>query len=279
VTEQFHDMRLALRARLDELRVANEALVDRNARLVTLQEDLIQRERFVATGRLVTQLAHEIRNPVAALRNCLEVLRQRLKDDPEGLEFADMAINELLRMHELAEQTLDVGRPKPPTIEICQPVVVAQEVARLVSTGVPSSELGIEVKGNALTTAHVSGDSLKQVLLNLIQNAREACAAASPPVVPAHLTIDIQVDETVRVIVDDNGPGVPASTWKQVFDPFFSTKTAVNGVGLGLFVAQGLLRAVDGRMMVGNSPSGGARFVLEVPQAATAGGRAPLAHA
>ena len=108
----FDSMRRALAARLEELGHANVELVDRNARLTALQSDLMQRDRLDAAGRLVAQLAHEIRNPIASLRNCLELIRRRVEHDPEALEFTDLAIDELLRMHELAEQMLDLNRPR-----------------------------------------------------------------------------------------------------------------------------------------------------------------------
>ena len=135
VSETFNAMRTALAERLADLRNANEALVDRNARLSALQADLMQRDRLTATGRLVAQLAHEIRNPVANLRNCLELIRRRVVDDAEAREFADIAIDELLRMHELAEQMLDLNRPRDSELQRCHPNIVCREVATLTSTG------------------------------------------------------------------------------------------------------------------------------------------------
>jgi C4-dicarboxylate-specific signal transduction histidine kinase len=81
--------------------------------------------------------------------------------------------------------------------------------------------------------------------------------------------------------VDDNGPGIEPSLHDQILDPFFSTKTAVNGVGLGLYVAHGLLRAAEGRMTIASAPSGGARFVLDLPlgSAAKVEGTPVLQHA
>ncbi|MGI9180894.1 MAG: histidine kinase dimerization/phospho-acceptor domain-containing protein, partial [Longimicrobiaceae bacterium] len=108
VTHAFDAMRRALAARLEELEAANRELGERQARLTALQWELLRRERLAVSGRLVAQLAHEIRNPVASVRNCLELVHRRLRDDPEGQEFAEMAIHELLRMHELAERMLDL---------------------------------------------------------------------------------------------------------------------------------------------------------------------------
>ena len=138
VSDAFDQMRKALRARLAELEEANlrleeanRELEDRQERLVVLQAELVQRDRLASAGRLLAQLAHEIRNPIASIRNCLEVLRRRTADEPEAQEFADMAIDELLRMHELTEQMLDVHRPRDPENSSCDVTQVAQEVANL----------------------------------------------------------------------------------------------------------------------------------------------------
>ncbi len=265
VAVRFEHMRRALAARLEELRLANEALKDRSERLSALQSDLMQRERLAVAGRLVAQLAHEIRNPVASLRNCLELVRRRVTDDPEALEFADLAINELLRMHELAEQMLDVSRPRHNAPAFCRPVTVAHEVARLITAGVADSELQIHVSGNADVEAPIASDALKQVLLNMIQNAREAAREGEDA--PGVL-VDVSVEAThdrVRIIVDDNGPGISDAAEGRLFDPFFSTKADLHGVGLGLFVAEGLVRRIGGRLSVDRSPGGGARFVMDFP--------------
>ena len=248
----FDDMRRALASRLAELRDANAALTDRNARLSALQADLMQRDRLAATGRLVAQLAHEIRNPVASLRNCLELIRRRVEHDAEAREFADLAIDELLRMHELAEQMLDLARPQEPGVQVCRPVTVAREVARLASIGStdkgPYSSAGLEVEitGDDTVEAAIAPDALKQVLVNLLQNARDA---ERPP--RARVSIAVHADGAHTVIdVRDDGPGIPADIARRVFDPFFTTKSAVHGVGLGLFVAEGLVRAAGGTVSV-----------------------------
>ena len=139
----------------------------------------MQRDRLAATGRLVAQLAHEIRNPVASLRNCLELIRRRVDHDPEAREFVDLAIDELLRMHELAEQMLDVNRPRDRQVQSCLPTAAAREVARLTTAGIPSDLLEVRVEGDPAIEAAVAPDALKQVLLNLVQNAREALAAGA----------------------------------------------------------------------------------------------------
>lgn len=275
VADAFDEMRKALAARLAELGEANAALTDRNARLTALQSDFMQRDRLAATGRLVAQLAHEIRNPVANLRNCLELIRRRVEHDEEAREFADLAIDELLRMHELAEQMLDLNRPRDPSIRRCAPVAVAREVAKLATAAISGGTLSVDVQGDPAVQAALSSDALKQILLNLVQNAREACAGGGDALATASgegCRTRISVTRSggdVCIEVCDNGPGIRPEILSRIFDPFFTTKAAVRGVGLGLFVAEGLVRTAGGRLSAGNQPDGGAwiRIELRAPAA------------
>jgi signal transduction histidine kinase len=264
VSEAFDQMRQALRARLAELEDANRKLEDRQERLVVLQGELVQRDRLASAGRLLGQLAHEVRNPIASIRNCLEVLRRRTAGDPEAQEFAEMAIDELLRMHELTEQMLDVNRPRDTEGSSCQVAPVAAEVATLLKAGTePGKELNVSVVGSNSISAKIAADSLKQVLLNLGLNAREAMDDQGP--------IEIVVGtEEGRVVLEvlDRGPGIDEEILPRIFDPFFTSKAQVHGVGLGLFTAEAIVRTYGGRVQAANRTDGpGARFRIEFPEA------------
>jgi signal transduction histidine kinase len=264
VSEAFDQMRDVLRARLVELEDANRELEDRQDRLVVLQGELVQRDRLASAGRLLSQLAHEIRNPIASIRNCLEVLRRRTAQEPDAREFADMAIDELLRMHELTEQMLDVHRPRDPEGSSCEVTGVAREVANLLKAGSdPGKELSVSVVSSGPAMARVAPDSLKQVLLNLGMNAREAMGCDGPIEIVVGLD-----DERVTIEVYDRGPGIPEEVLPRMFDPFFTTKSQVQGVGLGLFTAEAIVRTYGGRIEGGNRADGpGARFTIQFPKA------------
>ncbi len=270
VADAFDQMRKALRGRLADLEEANlrleeanQELEDRQQRLLVLQAELVQRDRLASAGRLLAQLAHEIRNPIASIRNCLEVLRRRTADEPEAQEFADMAIDELLRMHELTEQMLDVHRPRDPENSSCEVTGVAREVATLLKAGTdPGKTLNVSVVSPGSALARVAPDSLKQVLLNLGLNAGEAMGHEGP--------IEIVVtegQEKVMVEVLDRGPGIPEEILPRIFDPFFTTKAQLHGVGLGLFTAEAIVRTYGGRIGAANRQDGpGARFTIEFPR-------------
>lgn len=261
----FFSMRRTLETRLRELNRANGALKDRQARLGVLQAELVQRDRLASGGRLLASLAHEIRNPVANVRNCLEVLRRRVAQDPEASEFADMAIDELLRMHELAEQMLDLHRPREGDRGACGPVTVARRVALLAGsaegTSDPAASFHVLVQGDEEVKVDMGEQAMTQVLLNLVNNARDAMGALG--------VVEIRVERAandVVVEVEDRGPGIPSEDLPRIFDPFFTTKSEVRGVGLGLFTAEGIVRSHGGRISASNRPGGGgAVFRIEIP--------------
>jgi signal transduction histidine kinase len=257
----FRTMRESLRSRLQELAQANQALEDRQRKLGELQAELIRQDRMASSARMAAELAHEIRNPVANVRNCLEVVRRGLPEDSDGSRFADMAIDELLRMHELAEHLLDLNRPADPTAGGCDAAVVSHQVASLMGVGESPVRVDVEVEGAGPTYAALPPDALKQILFNLVENAREAAGSDA--------TVHVRVRRngpTIALEVLDRGPGIAEDVLPHIFDPFFTTKDSVTGVGLGLSVAHGLVRRYGGQLTAGNRPdTQGAVFKLELP--------------
>ena len=263
VTGAFGGMRAALAVRIEELRNANRLLEERQVRLTALQSELIQRERVAAGGRVAAELAHEIRNPVANLRNCLELLQRRLVDDAEGREYAALAIDELLRMHELAERMLHLNRPRDPDVGSCDAAGVAREVAALARIGSGAASISVVADGPA--PAAIPPDALKQVLINLVQNARDA--------IPHGLDMEIIIERrggSIQLTTCDNGPGIPEPIRASIFDPFFTTRATAGGVGLGLFLVEGVVRGHGGSVTVEEAPGGGACFRIRLPVAVEA---------
>lgn len=261
LSRAFRSMRTSLQSRLAELATANQELEERQHRLRDLQAELIRQDRLASSARMAAELAHEIRNPVANVRNCLEVVRRKLPEGSEGAAFADMAIDELLRMHELAEHLLDLNRPVDPGAGSCDPGAVVRQVATLAGMGHQTVPVELRADGVEVRVP-MPPDALKQILFNLVDNAREAAGGEQPVVVAVRAGAD-----TVTVDVLDRGPGIAEEVAARLFDPFFTTKDAVTGVGLGLFVAEGLARRYGGRMDAANRDDGpGARFRVVLPR-------------
>jgi signal transduction histidine kinase len=144
--------------------------------------------------------------------------------------------------------------------EWCDAAEVVREVAALARIG-SGSAVSINVTARGETGTAISPDALKQVLLNLIQNARDA--------VPTGLVLDIEVQPrgaSTGITVCDNGPGIPPEIRARCFDPFFTTRATAGGRGLGLFVVEGVVRGPGGRVWVTSSPAGsGACFHILLP--------------
>jgi C4-dicarboxylate-specific signal transduction histidine kinase len=161
---------------------------------------------------------------------------------------------------------LDLNPPRDPKAQRADAPAVAREVARLATAGAGPGELDIVVAGTGTRAAGIAPDALKQVLLNLVQNAREAVTQTGDGV--PRIAIDVRdAEDGIVIRVSDNGPGVPVELKTRIFDPFFTTKSAVDGVGLGLFVAEGLVRSAGGRLTLDQSQNDGATFVIELPAA------------
>ena len=252
-------MRDGLASRIEALDAANRELAERQERLGTLQAELIQRDRRSSTTVLLVQLAHEIRNPVAGVRNALELLRRHVKGDAEATEFAELAIDELLRMHDLAERMLDVHRPRA-DVTTCDAAHVVRDVVAVTRLASAADGVTVEAALNGAAPAAIAPDALKQVLLNLVQNARDALSGKGRIVLRARAT-----PGGAAIEVDDDGPGIAEHDLPRLFDAFFTTKAEVHGVGLGLYIAQGIVRGCGGRLAASNLTTGGARFAILVP--------------
>ena len=164
---------------------------------------------------------------------------------------------------------LDLNRPRGTTGD-CDAAAVAEEVAAVVRMGLGGSEIDVMVTAPEPVRADIPADGLKQVLLNLVQNAQEALGDSG------RIAIDVAAKGAhARIDVTDTGPGISNEALPQIFDPFFTTKADVRGVGLGLFTAAGLTRSRGGRIAATNRADGaGARLTVEVPLVAMAASKA-----
>ena len=274
------------------------SLDETNRRLLSTERELVEAEKMAGVGRLAAGVAHEIGNPLAALLGYAAVLRRR-GADPElvgGLE------SEARRIDRIVRGLLDYARPAPRERE---PVDVNQSIRRAVATLRGQGLLdGVEVVlrlADGLPPVSGSPHLLDQVWVNLLDNARRAMdgrgtltvsttleryrpdrplpsrRADDPPGVSyAHLRRPRAASildphriepgtETVKVAVQDTGPGIPPDAADKVFDPFFTTRAPGEGTGLGLAIVASTVADFRGRVEVAGAPGGGAAFVLSLP--------------
>ena len=236
--------------------------------LKELQEGRRRAERLSYFEMLASGIAHEIKNPLVAIKTFAQLLPRRHADAQFIAEFGRIAAREIQRMERLLERLRTLSRPSDrprQPLDLRIPVTEAVETMRAAF-----EEKNITV---ALTTpptpCMIRGDhaELAQLFLNLLMNAHEA----TPP--RGSLRVEVIVTEThASAAVFDAGPGVPADLLDRVFEPFFTTKQ--RGSGLGLAICAAIAQTHDAKLKVANQPAGGAVFSVEFPLAA--GARAPV---
>ncbi len=235
-----------------------------------------ERDRLAALGEMAAGLAHEIRNPLGAIKGAVLVMESfDDKGGPQTREFLDVIVEEVDRLNRVVSQFLTYSRPFKGEHGPVDPVAVVNATLRLLPeparehVAVHHSETIPKIRGDA--------EALRQVLHNLVLNALDATAGAGDA---ARVSIDIGVrrrgllrGDAVAIDVRDNGPGLSSRTMTNMFVPFHTTKSG--GTGLGLPISQRIVENHQGVIEVANNPEGGARFTVllpareDLPEAAT----------
>jgi signal transduction histidine kinase len=238
------------------------AIAEREARLRSAQAEMIHREKLAAMGRLVAQLSHEINNPIYNIQNCLEALDRRGDPRDPNREFLELAQEELARMATLTRQLLDQSRP---LADAATPLQLNVIVGRVLTLAAPElKERGIRVEAElapGLPSVVAHPDAIQQVLANLVANARDAMGQGDV------LRVTTRADEdAVEAVVEDTGCGIAEEHLPHIFEAFYTTKPGVQGIGLGLFVSEGIIRGHRGRLSVESSAGEGSRFTVRLPR-------------
>lgn len=230
-------------------------------------------ERLAAIGTMVAGFAHEVRNPVAALRSLAESLAESLADANVEVPHVSRMLQVLERIERLVRTSLQFGRPLAPQRRPHPPwTIVAAAISELTSR---TRELGGQLRVEAdpdVPEIFVDDAQMIQVLVILVNNALDAVGAPDRVLVrverasaPAGVrkTTPPGMRPSVRFEVRDDGPGIPAEILGRVFDPFFTTKPA--GTGLGLSIAQHIV-SENGGSIEAVSPRGGpTSFMVTLP--------------
>ncbi len=292
--QQLKEQNLMLQELADSERKAHEALKNTQSRLV-------QTEKMASLGNLVAGVAHEINNPLSFVSNNVAVLERDLGDLLRLVELYRRADGELHKVHpELMSGIKDLGdridleyslsnmprlieRTREGLRRIERIVKELRLFARVdegewnevdLNPGIESSinmvkgyarKRGVRIVMDlgALPTIRCRAARIHQVIVNLLTNAIDACAAETG-VVTVHTETEPEI-MGVRIDIQDNGCGISEAIRERIFDPFFTTKPVGQGTGLGLSISYGIIEEHNGRIEVQSAPGTGARFTIHLP--------------
>jgi two-component system, NtrC family, nitrogen regulation sensor histidine kinase NtrY len=231
--------------------------------LKTSKEKLVIAERIAAWQEIARRLAHEIKNPLTPIQMAMDTLRKSYKKQhPEFAEILEESTRTVLeeadRLKRIVAEFSDFARmPKPELSRVDLNDTVRSALA-LYQGAVPvTSQLAGE-----LPELDADRGQLTQVLLNLVENSRDAIGDRDGGRIS--VTTRSAADRAL-LIVEDNGPGVPGELKDKVFAPYFTTKHSKGGTGLGLAIVHRIVSDHGGRIMISDAPGGGARFAIELP--------------
>ena len=237
---------------------------ERLAEDVARTRDLLARaDRLSALGTLSAGVAHEIRNPLVSVRTFIQLLPERLADEEFRTGFRDLALGEIERICGLINDLLAFSRPAPVERELTDLNELVAQITRLLDAEARRRDVTVVWRGDpALPLVVVDDAQVKQVLMNVILNAIQACG----PHGSVEITTRVEESRGHRwstVVIADSGAGIAPEHLEQIFDPFFTTKDA--GSGLGLFIARQIVAAHGGEISAVPRPEGGTAFSIHFP--------------
>ena len=233
--------------------------------------EIRQKEKMLGIGQLVAGIAHQIANPLDGVQNCLRLLGERVKDDPHLTEYVQMMTEALERIERTATRVQAFARPHGVTLQSTD--VNAAVSATLDVLG--SDHVGnVRIVKELGEVAPVEGDpyTLQEVLFNLCTNALAAMPRGGALTLRSYALGRKDEDQmgSVAVDVSDTGVGIPRADLEKIFEPFYTTRAASGGTGLGLGLCRMLIAEMGGRMEVRSALGHGTTFTVVLNRAETA---------
>jgi len=228
------------------------------------REHLVQSEKMVALGKLSASMAHSIRNPLTSVKMRLFSLQRTL--DLSKLQKEDFQVisEEILHIDAIVQNFLEFSRPPRLRMQKISPSEIVDHAIRLLSHRFELAGVECRVdRKEILPRIHGDPERLKEVLVNLLENACEAMVKGGAIVIQEEAVRKNATGSAAVVRVSDNGPRIPEPIRKRIFEPFFSTRE--EGTGLGLSIATRIIREHGGTLELASQKSVGTTFVITLP--------------
>ena len=225
------------------------------------QQELIQSSKLAALGRLAASLAHEINNPLQAIRSSLHLLAKRPLDEEKRNRYLNVAAKEVERLIQLVQRMLDLYRPAKEKRTLSDINALLEDTLALASKQLQHCNINLSRHLDPdLPRLEAVASYLKQVFINIVLNAVEAMPQGG------ELTVRTSLDEETRELLisfTDTGSGIPASDLPYVFEPFYTTRES--GTGLGLAISYSIVEQHGGKIEVESEEGQGTTFAVRLP--------------
>jgi signal transduction histidine kinase len=242
-----------------------------------LERGLREVDKMVTIGQLSAGLAHEIGSPLQILNGRARALLARDHDRDEIRRNAEILAAQTDRIAHIVEQLLQFGRRRPPAVTDFDLVQATRAILELVEPDARRRRIDLRLAcAEGSLPLEADRDQVQQIVLNLLTNALASTPAGgtvSLTLGPSHLVLGSTRARVpaVRLIVSDNGHGIPPEVQERLFEPFFTTRAGEGGTGLGLSVVRALVAEHDGSVTVASAPGQGASFTVDLPCRHSAG--------
>ncbi len=241
-----------------------------------LDGQLIQSQKLASVGELSSGIAHEINNPMAIIAQEVEWMKHVLNDEgfddekrmPELGDSLSEIARQTDRCREITHKLLDFARKKEPLIQATEINRLMEDMVRLIERDALHRNITIvrDYQGD-LPSIHTDPPLLKQVVLNLLNNAAAAIEGEGCITVSTRLSDE----DFIEIFIRDTGCGIPQDHLDKVFEPFFTTKPPGKGTGLGLSICHGIIAKLDGEISVASEVGKGSTFLVRLPTGDTGG--------
>jgi PAS domain S-box-containing protein len=227
----------------------------------SMRAQLVQSEKLAAMGRMVASVAHELNNPLQTIKNCLYIFQEG-SIGPELMEYLATSLEEVNRLSRIVDQLREAYRPSIQTGKVAVKLGdLLDNVLTLLKPQLQHKHIGLVVLGDRDTQAVVYIDTMKQVFINLTQNAVEAME-------PDGGTLTIELVNDIKearsgICFRDTGRGISPEHLSNIFDPFFTTRET--GFGLGLAICRDIIENHGGNIQVESEPGCGTTFSVWLP--------------
>lgn len=243
-----------------------EMIAPLRVELIESQALVARNEKLASLGVLAAGVAHEIRNPLTAIKARLYTQQKALTPGSRQRMDAEFIGHEINRLEKIVSDFLRFARPVEPERVPLSPADLLREVRELMAPRLRESSIDLTVEGAVETGISADPEQLKQVLINLVNNAADALGNRGTiklRAVESRIALGGLVREVVIIEVEDNGPGIPPNVQERLFDPFFTTKPS--GTGLGLSIAARIVEKHGGALRFQTAANRGTTFGIVLP--------------